>query len=699
MRIRRSALFVSLMLLAAMMVPQAPGMAAEDPAPTASGWVIVKFPQPQPVCTGVGLTGSLYFDRLDCGFGFVTVSETTPQTTNVFIDFVGPNGGVFETRTTTYRSADDAWQFFITPKAAWPAGDITLRARLGDAVAGETGFFHNKLGASIAAEPKQGGYAPGDEISLIGSLFEQDSVGLDTNTTEVEGTFSLQVVTPTGEVRGPFGPFTADQGGAGKIAVTLPPEATEGITATAETNFQVAVSVEVVDAAFDDVLTGAWAAERAGATGVSLSVPPDSLIVETSFVSAVGWVKPGETYPFRVFVKNFTQSPATGATVTIPAVDGTTYTQATPVSGSGSASISGGDITWDVGDVPAASDGSPAVSTLVVEARADTVPEDQEIVWKNLSSTATLTYDGGPTGLSSQGHGPKVIPQSATFDTARYGDRPFPVVPVDYFDRKHERAHTGDRLASVINSADVEGSTFNLYQEMSYGQLFPHGTVPSAGIASAGWDGDFEFTELQPQGTCKGATFKDAQDTALYPERIRDGWYQLPGDTEYYGGDKTGSALVGALVGLGLLFDIDSACGPTGKAVYDAAVIADPEIDYSDYDTDKDGVVDFFMMVYVGVGGHGVSQTSVPPYDNIWPHSSSLEFYYTDPETGLKGYISDDQLEDLQGRPLFYTNASRTTMTTETTDFPVFVRVGPYNVNPEDSIEHASVISHEYGHS
>ena len=27
------------------------------------------------------------------------------------------------------------------------------------------------------------------------------------------------------------------------------------------------------------------------------------------------------------------------------------------------------------------------------------------------------------------------------------------------------------------------------------------------------------------------------------------------------------------------------------------------------------------------------------------------------------------------------------------------VRVGPYNVNPETAIEHASVISHEYGHS
>jgi hypothetical protein len=38
-------------------------------------------------------------------------------------------------------------------------------------------------------------------------------------------------------------------------------------------------------------------------------------------------------------------------------------------------------------------------------------------------------------------------------------------------------------------------------------------------------------------------------------------------------------------------------------------------------------------------------------------------------------------------------------MTTTVTPRPVYVRVGPYNVNPESAIDHASVISHEYGHS
>ena len=49
--------------------------------------------------------------------------------------------------------------------------------------------------------------------------------------------------------------------------------------------------------------------------------------------------------------------------------------------------------------------------------------------------------------MTDASHGPKVIPPRETFDTARYGDRPFPVVPVDCFDRKHERSTraTGSR--------------------------------------------------------------------------------------------------------------------------------------------------------------------------------------------------------------------------------------------------------------
>ena len=455
------------------------------------------------------------------------------------------------------------------------------------------------------------------------------------------------------------------------------------------------MSLQLVDASYEDpspLNGGAWGAkDGTGAGSATVSVPPTEPVLENSFVSSVGWVKPGEAYPFTVRVKNFRAAPVTGARVTIGAPDGTTLT---------------GDSSWNAGTIPAAdADGNPGVKEKVFEARADTLGQDPQIVWKDLSSTATLAYDGGADDLAQRSHGPKVIPPSGGYETARYGDRPFPVVPVDYNDRSHGDGSSASRLAGKINDPENPGSTLNLYQEMSYGQLFPNGTVPSAGTATAGWSygPGFSFTQNSAQAdTCHGVTNATLPGDAyqqIQPERIKDGWYQLPGSTDYYGDDSNGSALIGAVAGVGALQDIDSACGPTGKAVYDAAQIADPEIDYDDYDTDKDGVVDFFMMVFAGAGGNGDSQTQVPPYDNIWPHSSDLQGAYSDPATGEKGYVSDDQLKDLEGRPLYYTDASRTQRTTEETDFPVQVRVGPYNVNPESAIEKASVISHEYGHS
>ena len=352
----------------------------------------------------------------------------------------------------------------------------------------------------------------------------------------------------------------------------------------------------------------------------------------------------------------------------------------------------------------------------MVEARAKGLGEDAQIVWKNLSTAATLTYTGGPAGgVTSTTHGPKVIPPDPAYDTARYGDRPFPVVPVAYVDRAPEQAGSAQLLAKKLNDPATPGSTFNLYQELSFGQLFPQAAVPSVGIASAGFEYEpgFEFTALDPAtvNTCVGgATFGSAPEligSPLYPNRIVDGWYQLPGTTAYYGADGNGSALVGAETGVAALQAIDSGCGPTGKSVYDAAQIADPEIDYDDFDTDKDGVVDFFMAVFTGLGGNGDSQLNgVPPYDNIWPHSSSLEFGYVDPVTGLAGYTSDDQLHDLEGVAQCWVDDSYLAKDgceaeggTGDDALPVFVRVGPYNVNPESAIEHASVVSHEYGHS
>ena len=693
------------------------GAAATTPAPAAAsagGFLYYKLP---PVlCTGAGLnvSDSRAFSRDDCGFSTFAVSGAGDSPT-VKARFTGPDGQTFDTQDATFRTSDGQWEFEIVPANDWPAGTISVDVLVDGKVAGNTDFALNRLGADVTVS---GTHEPGEDLPVAGTVYERDTNATGSPTqTGVAADYSLLVTDADGAVLRKLGPFTAANDGT--FSRTIPGTVTAGVSAGPDTGYRSSVAVTVVDATYTDTANGDWAATRAGSGTAALRVPPSTPLVENSFVSSVGWVKPGDTYPFRVFVRNYTDQPASGVTVTIPPVDGTTFTKATALSSSGSAAISSGTITWTVGSLPAAGgDGQPAVATLVVEAKADSTSQDPQIVWKDLSSTATLAYDGKPSGvtLASTSHGPKVIPPGKQYDTARYGDRPFPVVPVDYIDRKHQANHSGDELATIINSPDFTGSTFNLYQEMSFGLLYPHATVPSAGIAQAGWDVSFKskrykdngfvFSDLSPNGTCTGTTLKDAKDTPLYPDRIVDGFYQLPGTTGYYGQDATGSALVGAEAGVGPLMQIDNGCGPTAKAVYDAAMIADPEIDYSDYDTDKDGVVDFFMMIFVGCGGNGVSQEGAAacpydsaPYDNIWPHSSSLEFSYTDPDTGLKGYVSDDQLKNLEGQPMFYTDDSRNEMTTTDTGIPVYVRVGPYNVNPETVFDSASVISHEYGHS
>ena len=440
----------------------------------------------------------------------------------------------------------------------------------------------------------------------------------------------------------------------------------------------------------------------AQAGGVASRATVGGLQVENSFVSSVGWVKPGQEYPSRMLLTNTGDQPV-AADVTVTAPVGTTFTDA---KGTATVTDAGRTVTWS-GEVPAKD-----TTVLVLESAAATTTQLPTVVWRDISSTATVTVGAESGDVTS--HGPKVIPPGDEFDTARYGDRPFPVVPVQYADRDYQASHERD-LDTVLNSPTFEGSTYNLYQEMSLGQLYPEGTVPSDGITTADFGGyapGFDFSTTDPGQTCTGTTYADTpvaeEDTPLYPERITNGVYNLPGQTQWYGADANGSAIIGALTGVGALQAIDSGCGPAGKLVRDAAAIADPEIDYSDYDTDKDGVVDFFMAVFAGCGGNGSSQLSVAgcnypgaPYDNVWPHSSSLEFYYTDPETGLPGFTTDDQLKDLEGRPLWYTDAGRDEMTTTDTgeDLKVYVRVGPYNVNPETAIDQASVISHEYGHS
>jgi immune inhibitor A len=275
----------------------------------------------------------------------------------------------------------------------------------------------------------------------------------------------------------------------------------------------------------------------------------DGLTIENSFVSSQGWVKPGDNYPSRILLGNETGSTISGATVTITAPRGTTFLDA---GGPGDHPVTADQIVWTPGDI--APDARP---TLVLESKAASTTEEPTIVWRDLSTRAVLDTSAARSTVFS--HGPKVIPPGEAYETAKYGDRPFPVVPIQYTDRDYQPTNSGAELEGVINDPRNPGSTFNLFQEMSLGQLYPQASVGSAGLDGVGFDYEpgFDFTNAQVGQTCTGATLEDApvdaEETPAYPTRISNGVYNLPGDTAYYGSDANGSALVGALAGVGAL--------------------------------------------------------------------------------------------------------------------------------------------------
>ena len=248
---------------------------------------------------------------------------------------------------------------------------------------------------------------------------------------------------------------------------------------------------------------------------------------------------------------------------------------------------------------------------------------------------------------------------------------------------------------------------------MSYGQLFPFGTVPSAGIATRGLRlraglrlhaAPIAPTSRRPPAAAR----RWASPGALYglaglSDRIQDGWYQLPGDTEYYGGDFPAFTL-------GTGSTIDGACGSTASPSSTPRQIADPEIDYNDFDSDKDGVVDFFMMVFVGCGGNGDSQTQLATSQPVTTTSGrtrrALSSRTRTRPRACRGYICDDQLKSLDEVPQCWTDAGtrRSTTTAPPTAAPATTTCRSTSASarttstPRLPSTAASVISHEYGH-
>lgn len=99
--------------------------------------------------------------------------------------------------------------------------------------------------------------------------------------------------------------------------------------------------------------------------------------------------------------------------------------------------------------------------------------------------------------------------------------------------------------------------------------------------------------------------FTDQSNGLFTPEFDVVGPVTLPQKRVYYGGDKEGEK--------------------ASQMVIDACILADKEhnVDFTRYDRNDDGIVDFIYVIYAGYG-----QAQGGPEESVWPQSSSLEYTY-----------------------------------------------------------------------
>ena len=511
----------------------------------------------------------------------------------------------------------------------------------------------------------------------------------------VPASFTLAVTDAEGRVLGTEDVTAADDAAS-------PPACRALVTAGVSTaDGPAAVALRALDASY-----AGYAADEAGAALVDLRSAARRLRLTNSFVSSVGWVKPGERYPSRILLSNPTAKAVSGATVVVQAPVGTAFAH---TAGPGTHSHTARTVTWRPGTVPAGQ-----TRSLVLESRAATTRALPTIVWRDLSTRATLRSAAGSATAVS--HGPKVIPPGDAYDTARYGDRPFPVVPVQYVDRAYADGHSGGDLAAVINSPKLAGLDLQPLpgdvarpalpqRHRALGRhrhrrlrLRPGLRLPEdrpddgqhlhRRHRSATRRSRRPARRSTPSGSPTASTTCPAppSGTARTPTARRSSapWPAWPRSSR-----STAAAARPARS------SPTPSRSPTPRSTTPTTTPTRTASSTSSWPSSPAAAA----TAPPSSAPAPTRRATLAPYDNIWPHSSSLEYYLTDPETGLAGYTTDDQLKDLEGHKLYWADGRYQKMTTRKTPRKVFVRVGPYNLNPETALDKASVISHEYGHS
>src|SRR4051794_7159210 len=147
----------------------------------------------------------------------------------------------------------------------------------------------------------------------------------------------------------------------GRFSTIVPAAVTAGYRGSRPLDQQVALAVDAVSVQG----RAGRAARRAGSAEVPLRTTARGLRVTNSFVSSVGWVTPGETYPFLVRILNPSAKKHTHVSVRLHAVSGMRI-RAAKVLGGRHIAVHHGHITWRAGSLAAGTTAKPTTKTLVV---------------------------------------------------------------------------------------------------------------------------------------------------------------------------------------------------------------------------------------------------------------------------------------------------------------------------------------------
>ena len=277
-------------------------------------------------------------------------------------------------------------------------------------------FFLNQLGADVS--PEDGGYRPGDDIPLKGKIYEQrDVTPRALQKTGVPATFKLRVSTPTAT--------------RSARPASSPPPTTARSTPRCPARSRRPEADARHELPRDAAHRGSSTRPPTAAGPPTASPPaprpsppcPTSPCSRTRSCPRWAGSSPATTTRSRVRVKNFKATPVAARTVTIT-VARRHDAVASPHLGR----------RHD----PGRDRRRPRRQGARLRGHGGHArPGPADRLEGPLQPRDAHLHGGG--AVESRSHGPKVIPPQGGYETSRYGDRPFPVVPVDYSDRSHER--------------------------------------------------------------------------------------------------------------------------------------------------------------------------------------------------------------------------------------------------------------------